>query len=189
MVTRGKVGFVDEYKASLVRLVGGVDAQSLINAAYIIAETNGVGTVYLCGNGGSAALANHLAIDLMKAKRFPKLLVQSLCGNEAVLTAIGNDSGYDRVFVEQIEGRLCRNDVLVCISGSGNSCNVVLAAEYAKENHVPVITLTGFHYGRLQTMGDVNLRVWEDDMQLSEDMHLIYTHILTRLLCEGQEMR
>jgi D-sedoheptulose 7-phosphate isomerase len=138
-------------------------------------------TVYFCGNGGSASTASHFALDLSKNTRHPvkgRFRTASFVDNVGMVTAWGNDDGYDRVFVEQAQTLMRAGDVLVAISGSGNSPNVLLAADYARELGCPVIALIGFDGGKLRQKADVALIVPGKNIEQAEDGHLILNHAI-----------
>lgn len=142
--------------------------------------------VFVMGNGGSAAAASHLAVDLCKGaipdeskKRFR---VMSLTDNTPFLTAISNDLGYDRVFEYQLRQFARTDDLLIGISGSGNSPNITRAVDYAKENSIRVIGITGFDGGALGRVADIHIHVPIMDMCQSEAVHGIISHMLTDLL-------
>ena len=138
-------------------------------------------TVYFCGNGGSASTASHFALDLSKNTRHPvkgRFRTASFVDNVGMVTAWGNDDGYDRVFVEQAQTLMRTGDVLVAISGSGNSPNVLLAADYARELGCPVIALIGFDGGKLRQKADVALIVPGKNIEQAEDGHLILNHAI-----------
>ena len=138
-------------------------------------------TVYFCGNGGSASTASHFALDLSKNTRHPdrgRFRTGCFVDSPGLVTAWSNDDGYDRVFVEQAETMLRPGDVLVAISGSGNSPNVLLAAEYARSIGCAVIGLIGFDGGRLKELVDVALVVPGRNIEQAEDGHLILNHAI-----------
>jgi D-sedoheptulose 7-phosphate isomerase len=138
-------------------------------------------TVYFCGNGGSASTASHFALDLSKNTRHPvkgRFRTASFVDNVGMVTAWGNDDGYDRVFVEQAQTLMRTGDVLVAISGSGNSPNVLLAADFARELGCPVIALIGFDGGKLRQKADVALIVPGKNIEQAEDGHLILNHAI-----------
>lgn len=146
------------------------------------------GTIFVCGNGGSGALASHMANDFAIGTRAggpPTYRMLSLGDNQATMTALANDQGYDTVFVRQLEILMSASDLLVCLSVSGNSPNVVAAAEYAKANAVPVIGCTGFDGGRLKQLADVSFHIEtprgeygpvEDAFSVLD--HLLYSYLL-----------
>ena len=138
-------------------------------------------TVFFCGNGGSASTASHFACDLSKNTAHPeqgRFRTVSLVDNPALVTAWGNDSGYDQVFVEQARTLMAPGDVLVAISGSGNSRNVLLAAGHARSLGCPVIALVGFAGGALKDLADVPLVVPGRTIEQAEDGHLILNHAI-----------
>jgi len=139
--------------------------------------------VYLLGNGGSASLASHFACDLAKGtataggrrRRFQAI---SLTDNTALLTAWANDTSYDHVFAEQLRNVVRPRDVVVAISASGNSPNVLLALEVARELEAFNIGLTGFEGGRMKALCDLCVVVPSDNMQIIEDLHVGIAHAL-----------
>lgn len=180
---------LEQYLEIVVRAAQRVDLRSverfidLLEAAY--REDRGV---YLVGNGGSAATASHFAEDLsmgampdLEGKRFRVL---SLADNTSYITALANDKGYDRVFELQLRQFGRKGDLLVVISGSGNSPNVVRAAEYAKSIGMIVVALTGFDGGKMKALADLNVHVPHPNMCQSEAVHSILQHLVADLLKE-----
>ena len=144
------------------------------------AEKNG-NQVFVMGNGGSAATASHIATDWSKtAERTGKRLIRCMSLNDNVpfMTAIANDLGYDEVFVRQLENLLNRDDVVVIISGSGNSPNVLKAAKFAKKKGAVTIGMTGFTGGKLRKLVDVCLHIDSDQYGVIEDLHMAAGSIL-----------
>ncbi len=140
--------------------------------------------VLLCGNGGSAADAQHIAAELIG--RFiddrRSLPAVALTTDTSALTAIANDYGYDQVFSRQIEGLAKPGDVLIAISTSGNSANVNLAAQSAREHQCPVIGLTGKSGGRLATLCDTALIVPSNVTAQIQECHILIGHLLCDLI-------
>ncbi|GHV19220.1 phosphoheptose isomerase [Clostridia bacterium] len=137
--------------------------------------------IYVFGNGGSAATASHIVNDFNKGvseHTEKKFRFQCLNDNIATVMAIANDIGYDEVFRFQLTGRLKRGDLVVGISGSGNSSNVINAVEYAKSLGNTVIGLTGYNGGKLKQLADCSLHVPVDSMQITEDVHMIFDHLM-----------
>ena len=137
--------------------------------------------IYIFGNGGSASTASHFACDFNKGiseTKDKKFNFVCLNDNIASLMAIANDISYDEIFRYQLFNKLNKNDLVIGISGSGNSKNVINAVEYAKQIGASVIGITGFHGGKLKELSDYHMDVMEDDMQISEDVHLIFDHML-----------
>jgi D-sedoheptulose 7-phosphate isomerase len=140
--------------------------------------------VFFAGNGGSAAAASHFCEDLSKGtqpdlgatKRFRAL---SLVDNVPYITAMSNDEGYEYIFDQQLICYASPGDVLVCISGSGNSKNVVRATEWAMKNDLTTIAITGYDGGKIGALADVNLHVPSFDMGLAEALHMVISHYIT----------
>ncbi len=141
--------------------------------------------VFFCGNGGSAGNAIHLANDFLYgiAKRpGGGLRVNALSANPAVLTCLANDIGYDRIYSEQLSVLANPGDVLVVLSGSGNSPNIVAALEQAKAMKVKSYAILGYTGGRCKELADVPIHFTVDDMQISEDLQLVVGHMLMQWL-------
>jgi D-sedoheptulose 7-phosphate isomerase len=144
-------------------------------------------TVFFLGNGGSAATASHWANDLALGARGDGMMpfrTVSLTDNAAIVTAIANDVGYAEVFVRQLEGLLRPGDVVVAISASGNSPNVIRAVEYARARGAVTVGLTGFDGGRLKALCDVSVHVPTPSGEYGpvEDLHLMLDHLVTGYL-------
>ena len=138
-------------------------------------------TIYIFGNGGSAATASHFVCDFNKGaseRKDRKFNFICLNDNTSIVTAIANDISYDDIYRFQLINKLKPTDLVIGISGSGNSRNVIRAVEYAKEVGTPVIGITGYHGGRLKELADYHMDAMTDDMQISEDMHMIFDHMM-----------
>jgi D-sedoheptulose 7-phosphate isomerase len=143
--------------------------------------------IWVMGNGGSAATASHMACDLSKGVREytgTPIPVMSLTDSVSILTAIANDSSYDDSFSDQLKPYLKKDDVVVVISGSGNSKNVVKAVEYAKEKGATTVALVGYQGGTIKGIADLCVHVRVDDMQLAEDAHLIINHMAMKVFVQ-----
>jgi D-sedoheptulose 7-phosphate isomerase len=143
--------------------------------------------VLLCGNGGSAADAQHIAAELVgrfKKERTP-LSAIALTTDTSILTAIGNDYGFDRVFERQIEALIDKGDVLICISTSGSSENIIKAAYKAKEKKATTIGLTGRDGGMLKDICDICIVVPSQDTPRIQEAHITIGHIICELVEEG----
>ena len=137
--------------------------------------------VFLCGNGGSAALASHLAVDLGKGcsrNRDQRFKVLSLTDNVPWMTALANDISYDDVFVEQLRNYAKKGDLLLAISGSGNSKNVLKALTYANQTGCETIGISGFAGGKLKELVKHHVHIKSDHMGLIEDAQMIVGHML-----------
>ena len=138
--------------------------------------------IFICGNGGSWATAAHMVCDFGKNTRMPdakRIKVIGLGDNIPSLTAYANDEGYDRIFAETLISLMAPGDVLIAISGSGNSPNVLRAVESAHELGGTTLGLTGFSGGELKVKVDHCLVIPSDSMEMIEDFHMIIDHILT----------
>ena len=141
--------------------------------------------IFVMGNGGSASTASHFVSDLLKTsitnetKRFKAM---SLSDNIPVLLAWSNDVSYDKVFSSQLENFLQEDDVVIGISGSGNSKNVLDAIEFANQKHAITIGLSGKGGGKLSELAKINLTVQSDDMLTIETIHLLICHLITTLI-------
>ena len=176
--------YADAYFAEVRKAAESVDRTSLQRAAAILTQAyRDGGMVYSCGNGGSAAIANHLVCDHCKLVRTDTELrsrIYSLSSTMEIVTAISNDLSYDDVFVYQLRALAVPGDALITISSSGDSENIVRAAAWAKENGLPVMAMTGFSGGRSAGIADVNLHVTADNYGVIEDVHQSLMHILAQ---------
>ncbi len=142
--------------------------------------------VFLMGNGGSAATASHLVNDLLKGTTQPgqpRFKVIGLADNVATLTAYANDTSYEMIFAEPLAALAEPGDVVIALSGSGNSPNVLRAMDTAQALGLTRIGLTGFAGGKLKAKCDVCVVVPSDSMQIIEDVHLAILHAIFRALC------
>ncbi len=158
----------------------------------VLMQANRAGqTVFTCGNGGSAATATHFACDLAKRPIVagqPRFRVISLTDNNALMTALSNDIDYDSVFSEQLLPLVRANDIVIGISGSGNSRNVLNAMEVAKAAGAITIGFCGYDGGKLKSMVDYPLHINLDVMAIVEDIHLMLEHaICEKLLALNSE--
>tara|TARA_R110002167_G_scaffold266256_2_gene472997 strand:- start:5661 stop:6254 length:594 start_codon:yes stop_codon:yes gene_type:complete len=140
-------------------------------------------TVYIMGNGGSAATASHMANDLsvgLKLREIRNFNVQSLSDNTPVCTAIANDIGYENVFYAQLKNKLQPDDLVIALSCSGNSENIVKASQYTKKIGATLVGMTGFDGGELKKISDISFHVNTDNGEygLVEDVHMILDHII-----------
>jgi D-sedoheptulose 7-phosphate isomerase len=137
--------------------------------------------VFTLGNGGSASTASHIAADLAKntiLANMHRFRIASLNDNAAILTALANDLGYENVFSEQLQNLIRAGDLLIAVSGSGNSPNVVKAIRYAQSQCAEVVGILGFDGGRAAQLADVAIIVPSHNYGVVEDVHLIINHIL-----------
>ena len=141
--------------------------------------------IYIFGNGGSSATASHFQNDFGKGISEyvdDKFRFQCLNDNVATLMAVANDIGFEEVFRFQLNGVIEPGDVVIAISGSGNSKNVINAVEYAKKCGNKVIGLTGYNGGKLKELSDISLHVPINSMQVTEDVHMLFDHLMMSIL-------
>jgi len=141
--------------------------------------------VFLCGNGGSAGNAIHLANDFLYGiAKQPGggMRVNALSANSAVITCLANDIGYDRIYSEQLSVMGNPGDLLIALSGSGNSPNIIAALEQAKTMKIKSYAILGFTGGHCKELADVPIHFPVDDMQISEDLQLVVGHMLMQWL-------
>ena len=173
---------VNTYLEHEIDTLKALDVHEINAALNLLLETfeNG-NTVFVFGNGGSSATASHFQNDFNKGvseHTEKKFNFQCLNDNVATVMAVANDIGFDEVFRFQLIGHMRPGDVVLAISGSGNSRNVINAVEYAKEQGAKVIGLTGFGGGKLKELSDVSLHVPVNSMQITEDIHMVFDHLM-----------
>lgn len=177
------VDFAEAYAKRLIDLLRELDTQAVGRFTEVLLAARKAGQrIFFCGNGGSAATASHFANDIAIGTRATDKPFKaiSLTDNNAVMTAIGNDDGYDKLFVRQLEVLLEPGDVVVVISASGNSPNVVAALEFARGRGNPTVALTGFSGGRIAEMADTVIHIVSDAGEYGpvEDMHMFIDHLV-----------
>lgn len=141
--------------------------------------------VYLCGNGGSAANAQHIANDLLYGASpdgQTAIRVEALSSNTSVITCLANDIGYDQIFAHQLKVKARRGDLLVVLSGSGNSPNILRALEVANAVGMTTCAILGYSGGQARSMADIVIHFEIDDMQIAEDLQLTVGHMIMRSL-------
>jgi len=141
--------------------------------------------IFWCGNGGSASQANHLSAELVggmyKDKKAP---FKSICLNvdTAFISAWSNDDSFDNIFVRQLEALADSGDVLIALSTSGNSQNIINAVKYCKKKEIIIVSLTGFDGGELKKKSDLNINIPVDCTQRVQEMHILVGHIICDLI-------
>lgn len=186
--------FTDEYLEDMIRILGEIrqnNADFFDKLAQIFFDARAKNRkIFFCGNGGSASTASHFTSDLAKGtivEGRPRFKALSLADNIPQMLAWGNDSCYGDIFVEQLKNLFEPGDVVVGISGSGNSENVLRAVKYASENGGVTVGITGFDGGKIKDMADLCLIVPVHNMQKTEDVHMLIDH-LTTLMMKEEEM-
>ena len=178
---------IHEYLAAHGRLAPKVDERAcqagidLVNAKFQAGRQ-----IITCGNGGSAYAASHYITDwnkmvsLATGRKFRGI---SLCDNIGMVTAFANDVGYDEIFAGQLKAILAEDDLVIAISCSGNSPNVIKAVEYANQAGADTLAVVGYDGGKLKRIAKHSVWVPSFDMQLCEDVHLMFGHMVMKALC------
>ncbi len=182
--------FGSAYTAELARALGGIDLAQLTRAADLLnAAHDRDAAVFACGNGGSASIANHLQCDHVKGVRNGTDLrtrVFSLSTNIELFSAIANDHGYDSVFKYQLQSLARPGDVLIAVSSSGRSPNVVRALEWAEAHAMRTVTLTGFSGGPARELATVPVHIDSDNYGVVEDAHQACMHLLAQYVRQSR---
>ena len=177
---------VQGYLNDVAKLLPLLPVEQIASLANLIDQTRIKGSkVILCGNGGSSATASHWANDLSKGASGParpRVRALALTDCTPLVTALANDTHYDWIFAEQITTWAEHGDVVIAISGSGNSANVLRAVECARQKGAATVGLIGFGGGKLAELVDLALVVASYSMEQVEDAHMIMTHAITALL-------
>jgi phosphoheptose isomerase len=174
----------DAYAEEMSRAAKTIEPEAFDRAAAILVEAYTRGArMFSCGNGGSASIANHVQCDHVKGVRTTTDLapqVLSLSTNVELLTAIANDLGYENVFVYQLQSQSGPGDVLMAVSSSGRSANIVRALEWARDHGLRTIAITGFDGGEARAVAEVSLHVECTNYGVIEDLHQAVMHALAQ---------
>ncbi len=172
--------FIEDYIKLLTSSIMETDMKNLNHAALQILKTIKKGaTIYVCGNGGSAAISNHYVVDFLKffrEKTSYKPKIVSLSNNVETITAISNDIDYKYIFKYQAENLCNKNDLIIIISSSGNSANIIELIKFAKKNKITTIGFSGFKGGYLKKNSDISIHIEAQNYGISEDAHHILMH-------------
>ena len=180
---------IDDYADRLKKAIDNLDRNMINDAMNVLLKAyENENTIYIFGNGGSASTASHYVCDFNKgvsislAKKF-----RFVCLNDNVATvmAIANDCGYENIFLMQLEGKLKKGDIIIAISGSGNSKNIIKAVEYAKEQGNEIISLTGYDGGKLLKLSDHPIHANINNMQIAEDIHMMLCHMMSSVIAKN----
>ena len=173
---------VIDYRANVIDLCKDIDEGKIEGVCQILLDAyKNKKRIFVAGNGGSAGTANHFCCDFGKnavksETDRPKII--SLSANMEVVTALGNDFCYGDIFLEQLKNLMDDGDVILLISASGNSENVVKAAEYVKSRNGKVIGFTGFSGGKLGALSDIEINAHSDSYEMVEDIHMVLCHMI-----------
>jgi D-sedoheptulose 7-phosphate isomerase len=183
--------FAEQYKQELLRAIDQIDLAKVDQAIEWFREARDQGKhIFTCGNGGSASTASHFVCDVVKGasyQRDQRFKIMALTDSLPTITAYSNDVAYDCVFVEQLKNFAEPGDLVLAISGSGNSPNVLRAVEYANSIGCRTIGLTGRDGGKLAPMAQLNIQVAVPHMGRIEDGHMIVCHMIAYYFMEGKD--
>ena len=176
------MNFAEQYKTALQETISKIDTVKVEQAIEWFDEARSHSRhIFVCGNGGSASTASHFACDIVKGASFNREVrfrIMALTDSLPTLTAYSNDVSYESVFVEQLKNFAQPGDLVMCISGSGNSPNVLRAAEYANAVGCKTIGLTGGDGGKLAPLAQLSIQVPVPHMGRIEDAHMIICHMI-----------
>lgn len=174
--------FVEDYRSELLKAIGTIDVSVVNRAIEWFREARAHGRhIFVCGNGGSASTASHFVCDINKGASYTReqrFKMMALTDNLATLTAYSNDVSYECAFTEQLKNFAEPDDIVMAISGSGNSPNVLRAIEYANSIGCKTIALTGRDGGKLGPLAQLNIQVPVPHMGRIEDAHMIVCHMI-----------
>ncbi|MCF2827716.1 MULTISPECIES: SIS domain-containing protein [unclassified Pseudoalteromonas] len=179
------VSLTENYVETLHKVLSNLDGNAVKQLVSTLLDMKAKGgTLYLCGNGGSAANAIHLANDFTFGvhPQGDALKVEALAANSSVLTCLGNDIGYDNIFAHQLKVKASAQDVLLVLSGSGNSGNIIRAIEQAQALGMHTVGILGFDGGKAKPLLNQAFHFAIQDMQISEDTQVVIGHILMKAL-------
>ena len=175
---------ISNYIKDIDKLLKSLNSSEVSNVIHIINECYKKNRqIFIMGNGGSASTSSHFACDLGKGtivKGKERLRVMSLSDNMALITAISNDYGYEYILSEQLENLVNEKDVVIAISASGNSPNIIKGVEYVKEKKAIVIGFTGFNGGKLRELSDICIHINCDNYGQIEDIHMLLCHLISQ---------
>ena len=175
--------YFKNYNKSIYDLLVNFDTRLIDKSVELILECKrNNGKVFIVGNGGSSSIASHVSIDFTKAANVPS----QTFNNTNLITCFANDFGHDNWVKEAVKAYIQKNDMLILISSSGNSNNIVNAAKYCKENNIPLITLSGFNIDNpLSQLGNINIHVNSDKYNFIEMSHHIILVSIVDIFAEN----
>ena len=178
--------FKEQYLSESKKIIDRLDRKSIDNAIKVILDAHERNSqIFLAGNGGSASTASHFANDLAKfcsvegKKRFR---VTSLTDNISTITALANDISYNKIFSEQLLNHINKDDLLIVITASGNSPNIIEAVKTAKQHGAKILAFLGFNGGKLKSMADAYVLAEYDDFGQAESIHLLLEHLIVNFI-------
>jgi D-sedoheptulose 7-phosphate isomerase len=184
------VDFTEQYQQEALRAIGSIPLEKVDLAIRWFAEARAAGRqIFVCGNGGSAANASHFACEMLKGASYGKparFRILALTDSMPTITAYSNDLGYEIAFVEQLRNFAQPGDIVVGLSGSGNSMSVVRAIQYGNAAGCRTITLTGYDGGKLAALGQLNIHIPMPHIGRSEEAQLAVLHMISYYFMDQQ---
>ena len=186
MIMKQKINEIQSYINTLKKALDNINKEDIYQFSQLLNFTKESGKkVMIFGNGGSASTASHFACDINKGvsyKQEKKFKVISLSDNIPTILAYANDINYEDIFIEQLKNFLEPGDLVIGISGSGNSKNVLKAIKFANSKGNISVGITGYNGGELKKISSYSVNANINDMQISEDIHMIIVHLMMKLL-------
>lgn len=186
------INFAQNYRTDLLSALNRIELDKLAEAARILNNAREESRcIFVCGNGGSASTASHFACDIVKGASYgctKRFRIMALTDSLPTLTAYSNDVSYECVFVEQLKNFAKPGDVVIAISGSGNSPNVLHAVEYANSIGCHTLALTGRDGGKLAPLAQLNIHVANAHMGRIEDVHMSILHMIAYYFIENKSV-
>lgn len=184
---------IDDYIQKLKEAFDRLDRAEINGFASLLMDAHQRSAkIFIFGNGGSASASSHFACDMNKGVSYgldKRFRIVPLTDNIATITAYANDVDYDDVFVEQLKNLLDPGDLVIGVSASGNSKNVLKAIEYANEKGNTSIGMTGYCGGKLRQLASFSINVNINDMQISEDIHFVLMHVMMKIMSKALRFR
>ncbi|WP_018659100.1 SIS domain-containing protein [Allofustis seminis] len=178
--------FINEYNKEFIQVIQALDDQKMIELYQLLEEAiSNERNVFIMGNGGSSASASHWVCDFNKGINyhyFPRIKMYSLSDNTPIFSALGNDFSYDDVFIEQLKNYLTPDDLVIGLSVSGNSKNIVKALKYANESNAKTYAIIGDYDGEMGDISDHVLYVPSQNYGIVEDIHMYICHVLSQYM-------
>ena len=177
--------FIELYNSEYIECLKSLDKTLLIKLFDLLNETKSTNNVYVLGNGGSAASASHWVCDFNKGinyKDSERLKMFSLTDNTPILTALGNDISYDDIFVEQLKNFIEDGDLVIGLSVSGNSQNIVKALDFAQKSNATTFSIIGDFDGKMQRYSNYSLIVPSQNYGVVEDIHMYICHVISQYM-------
>lgn len=185
------MNFAETYKADCLKTLNTIDSGLVQKAIDLFREARDQGRqIFVCGNGGSASTSSHFVCDMVKGASFQRpqrFRIMALTDSLPTITAYSNDVSYDAIFVEQLKNFAQPGDLVMGISGSGNSPNVVKAIEYANSAGCRTIGLTGRDGGKLGPLAQLNIHVANPHMGRIEDAHMVICHMIAYYFMDSEK--